>query len=551
MKKVPDIDNIPAIYNNNFNKNLAYLRNTNPSVYDILERSAINPPMEAAKDGSLTIKVNGVYLESKYNPRQYSLRHIEGRTGWEKTVLFLGCGLGYHINTFLSRYRSKCVVVEKHPYVFKAALCIIEPEYFKSVVPIVGFAIDDLIEKLRPLFSEKFSIVRHPPGVKLDPEYYDSVEKFIGRKLKERLATDTTEIRTGGLWLRNILKNLSHLGAGYYGTKKFYKLFSGPVILVASGPFIEDIIDDLKPLSSNIPVFSLLPSAPYLIKNNIKPDLIMTTDAGFGNRYRFISYAQTPLLSTFSGDVSILKNWPDRTYLFSHDLPLERDLASLKNCSVTVPMQGTASVVMILLTRLMGFTEIYLAGFDFAFRGVKDHHQAAGFDGHYLSTSTRIKNWHTSVLNGLRVDKVVRARSQQGLEITSSYKLMLYKQWLENEIIRPDLIRLNDGVRLSGITFSDPRSLNMNSLDKKTEFQNRMGSMKKCKIPAENVLADLKHLRRDIEHYMDLSKKKNCEKIYKMFYGGLPEIIQPAEIKIEAEKAVAALDNSISYMVHR
>ena len=234
--------------------------------------------------------------------------------------------------------------------------------------------------------------MRHPAGVKLDTEYYDSAEKFISRKLKEQLASDTTEIRTGGLWLRNILKNLSHLGTGYYGTKKFYRLFNGPVILVACGPFIEDIIDDLKPLSSNLPVFSLLPSVPYLIKNNIKPDLIMTTDAGFGNRYRFISYAKTPLFSTYSSDVSILKNWPGRTYLFSHDLPLERDLASLKNCSFTVPMQGTASVVMILLARLMGFSEIYLAGFDFAFRGVKDHHQAAGFDGHYLSTSSRINS---------------------------------------------------------------------------------------------------------------------------------------------------------------
>ena len=119
------MDNIPSIYKRNFNKNLAYLRSTNPSVYDILESSAVSPSMESAKDGSLTIKVNGVYLESKYNPSQHSLRQIDGRTGWEKTVLFLGCGLGYHINEFLSRYRLKCIVIEKYPYVFKAALYII------------------------------------------------------------------------------------------------------------------------------------------------------------------------------------------------------------------------------------------------------------------------------------------------------------------------------------------------------------------------------------------------------------------------------------------
>jgi hypothetical protein len=543
--------NIPAIYNSNFKKNLAYLKSTNPFVYDLLERSTVNPTMEKTRDGSLTFKANGKYIESKYNPGLHARRSIEGRTGWEKTVLFLGCGLGYHINVFLSKYRTKCIVIEKSPYIFKAALYIIEPEFFKSVVPIVGFATDDLVEKLGFLLMKKISIVRHPAGTQLDPDYYNSVEKIITRKLKERLASKTTETRTAGLWLRNILKNLSHLGAGYYGTKKLHSLFNGPVILVASGPFLEDIIDDLRKLSIKLPVVSLLPSAPYLIKNNIEPDLIVTTDAGFGNRYRFISYTRTPLFSTYSSDVAILKNWPGRKYLFSHDLSFERNLVSLKNCSFTVPMQGTASIVMILLARLMGFSQIYLAGFDFAFRGVKDHHQAAGFDDHYLSTSNRISSWHTSVINGFRVNRFVHARSQKGVDINSSYKLIMYKRWLENEIIGTDLIRMNEGARISGIKYSSPCSLNMSIPDKKTDFQSRMRSIKKCKIPAENVLADLISLKRKIEHYMDLSKKSNCEKIYRTFYGKIPEVIQHAEIENEAKKAITAFKNSISYMRHR
>jgi len=78
-----------------------------------------------------------------------------------------------------------------------------------------------------------------------------------------------------------------------------------------------------------------------------------------------------------------------------------------------------------------------------------------------------------------------------------------------------------------------------------------MRSIKKCEIPVENVLADLKKLRNNTEHYTDFSKMNNCEKIYKMFYGRVPEIIQHAEIKNETKKAITALDNCISYMGHK
>jgi hypothetical protein len=255
------------------------------------------------------------------------------------------------------------------------------------------------------------------------------------------------------LWIRNVLRNLVHRKVDVFGLKPLHSRFSGPAILVSSGPFLEEVITDLVRWSQNLPVIALLPSLRYLLYNGVIPDFVVSTDAGYWNRTRLVRDCTIPLISTCSVDTVLLRSWAGVTYIFSHGLPVENQFGILKERSIIIPMQGTASIVMILLARKLGFTKLFLAGYDFGFRGVMDHTCGAGFDELLYLSSTSLYNWPTLVLERLKRDRIERVVDHFGDEISSTHKLILYRNWFEREVELGDLIRLNNGARIAGLRF--------------------------------------------------------------------------------------------------
>ncbi|MCK4804030.1 MAG: hypothetical protein KAT88_05715, partial [Spirochaetes bacterium] len=203
-----------------------------------------------------------------------------------------------------------------------------------------------------------------------------------------------------------------------------------------------------------------------------------------------------------------------------------------------IPMQGTASSVMILLARLMGFTEIYLAGFDFAFRGLKDHHQGAGFDNFYLASSTRLKNWPTAVFSRLKRDRVISTDAQSGRRLKSSHKLLLYKQWLESEIISDDISRLNDGAFMDKLKTASSNTLYSYDSKIKSEFLGKMRDTEKIRITKETVLDDIQKINLSIEKSGDIAEKSALYEVYRLFYGNLPDFVKIEDIGTDVAVAV-------------
>jgi hypothetical protein len=106
---------------------------------------------------------------------------------------------------------------------------------------------------------------------------------------------------------------------------------------------------------------------------------------------------------------------------------------------------------MILLARRMGFSTILLAGFDFAHRGVQDHHRGAGFDDLLHAGATRYDPFPSKLMKRMQNDRPVLSRDAHGGPLFSTYKLMLYRSWLERELEHGDLFRLNNGAMIPGI----------------------------------------------------------------------------------------------------
>jgi hypothetical protein len=490
------LQKIALEYRNNFRKNISLIKEKNPSLYQRIKSSSGNDFIHTAKNGEPTLKVGGLYLESKFDPSISALRNIQSIKTNKRFFIFMGCGLGYHINALLKEGVFG-ILIERSIDIFKAALFVLNSDALGRLTLLIGLGKDEAAGRIKDLSFSDAVIVRHAQEIRSHRGYFREIERAVIERRNEQFASKFTQMESQKLWVKNILHNLSSPREKYYLGKELLGKFSGPVLLVASGPFFECIIEEIKQYYGRIPIFSLLPSVPYLLYNGVEPDLIITTDAGFGNRYRMIPRCPVPLITTYSVDPSIVKHWSGKVYLFSHCLPLEEVFHSVKDYSIKIPMQGTSSLVMILLARAMGFSKIFLGGYDFAYRGIKDHQKGAGFDSLSLEYMSRINTWQTQVFRMLHGEKYIRAHDQEGSEVYTSHKLLLYKNWLEAELMGIDLVRLNNGVKINGIRTAVPLTLRKYNKERYV-FLERMEGLENRRIDSRTVLEDLRRLHKKL-----------------------------------------------------
>jgi hypothetical protein len=539
-----------------FISNLDLLRGIDPRLHEKLLSPAAGVALEMSEDGLLTAKKNGIYLESRTRPGRNARAYLERAPSGAETFVFLGGGLGYHVNALLGQALRKeaggggrpvaGILVERDLDLFRASLNVIDPEFLPRILPLVDLEPDDVQEAIRRLALRRVFVVKHPLSARLSGGYYAAVERSLLSKLKTTLATSVTERANRRLWTRNILKNLSHAGGRRCGTSGWRGSFAGPVLLVASGPYLEDAVGEIARLRPFVPMIALLPSFGFLARRGVAPDLLFTTDAGFWNRLRFADGVVPPLLAAYSAEPAVLRSWRSDVFLFSHGLPFEARLETPMRRSLSVPMQGTASGVLIRFARMMGFDLIFLAC-----RGMKDHHAGAGFDDHLLGGATRLSSWHTQAAQRLRSDLMRRVPSQSGGETFSSHKLLLYRDWIDGELGGADLFRLNDGASMRNVRpLLDPDGGQLRDLREtfrphgyREAFEARIEGFKGARIPGPAVEEDLATVARVIR---ERACGGSADRVFRFFFGEPLGEEGDEEIGTEASWAVEAFGKRLS-----
>ncbi len=509
-----------SCYRTYFTRNIAFIRQNLPGLYESTLRDIKEPRFEKARDGSLTFKKHGIYIESRHSPAKRSIHYLDRDYTENSLLIFLGSGLGYHINALLQKGSYRCVLIEKDPEIFVASLHVLDPQFFPLFRFFINEEPEEVIKKLSPSLEKTHYFIKHAQSIDLHIDYYRQIEESVRKRSREQVASSVTERKMRRLWIKNILKNTVHPGLKYYSSNSWSEKLSGSAILIASGPYLEDIINDLKEISKRLPVFCLLPSLPYLLNHGIKPDITLTTEARFGNQYRIVRGSEIPLVTTLSVLPAVLKEWSGPRFLFSHGLSLERNLGFIQRKGLYIPMQGTSATVMIQLARIMGFKRIYLAGFDFAYRGLKDHHSGAGFDAYHLSRTSRLSNWHTAVFKGFKKEPLIKGESSSGKQIFTSFKLSLYKEWLEREVLGEDLVRLNEGVLIKNLKTVSPSKLIDRKSENKSLLMEYMHESKPIfRREREDAFLQLLSFLDEIRS----QGQDSINTLYSLFYGSLPE----------------------------
>ncbi len=484
-------------------ENLKIIKNKDYILYSKIIKNIENVSPEKSKDGNLTYRFNHIYVESPFLPTR-NAEKIINRISNEKhdknpKIIFIGSGLGYHINYLSDNDLEGSVLIEKNIYIFIASLYVIKPAMLEKIELLIDIDEVEIRTFFQKLEYHDYLIVKHPVSFKLNKNYYLNILKIINYKNKEIFASSVTTRYFDRVWKRNVLLNIKNINERIFSTNRLKGKFSGSIILVASGPSTELEVDKLKEAYGKIPIIALLPSYAFLKSSGVRPDALFTTDPGFWNKERLINKCEVPLFTTFSVNHTIVDNWRGNVYMFNHDLEIEKIFDVIYRNTLSIPMQGTSSIVLILLARLMGFNRIYLFGYDFSFRGIiKDHHSGAGFERYFILNTNRLRTWYTGVISKMVKEKIIKL--DNSVSIYTTGKLLLYKKWFEDWIAGDDLIGVGnvsilDGIKSFMVFESGTKHYNFNSMLKENSIKIKdvIRDSEDLKSRVESILLSMKY----------------------------------------------------------
>ena len=439
------INNIEELKNNKYNLraieklNIYKIKN---SVYSI----------KLNKENLITVLYNNKPLTSIYAPIEEAKKLINQniKDNSSRIGIFLSIASFYHIDYFLSlNENSKAIIIEKDIEIAKLIFENIKSKNLKRVIILLNEKIEDIISFFDFYIAEedikKIICIMHIRASNINIEnknYYDNINFLLMNKIKEKLMSLTSNYYFAPIWTRNIIYNLV-LNKGY--SIKTYKNILNkktPLLLISAGASIDNYIEKIKELSKTHFILALSHAFNTLIKNNIKPDAIVSTDGGFYSCIYIIDAIKEniPIFTTHSAYSFPLTNInKKRIFYFSHNESFEKIIYSNKNSdnNIYFPMEGSVIMPALRIANFLNPKYILFAGCDFCHLNNKSHSKYSNAIALDFLSFDKLKTFEN--LKYKRLNDNQNIECYDNIFRKSSASLISYKahfETLANEIIK-------------------------------------------------------------------------------------------------------------------
>ena len=432
------INNIEELKNNKYNLraieklNIYKIKN---SVYSI----------KLNKENLITVLYNNKPLTSIYAPIEEAKKLINQniKDNSSRIGIFLSIASFYHIDYFLSLNKnSKAIIIEKDIEIAKLIFENIKSKNLKRVIILLNEKIEDIISFFDFYIAEedikKIICIMHIRASNINAEnknYYDNINFLLMNKIKEKLMSLTSNYYFAPIWARNIIYNLA-LNKGY-SIKTYENILNKktPLLLISAGASIDNYIEKIKELSKTHFILVLSHAFNTLIKNNIKPDAIVSTDGGFYSCLHIIDAIKEniPIFTTHSAYSFPLTNInKKRIFYFSHNESFEKIIYSNKNSdnNIYFPMEGSVIMPALRIANFLNPKYILFAGCDFCHLNNKSHSKYSNAIALDFITSNKINTFETKKYKRLNDDNKIEC-FDDCLRNTSS-SLLSYKAHFES-----------------------------------------------------------------------------------------------------------------------
>lgn len=413
-------------------KNLEAIRQRDEELYNYLAQYDMkNKKTEVltAKNGDVVISYDGVLLNSSYNPTREAEKFMSDyvKIPDATPVVMMGISNAIYIKTLISSNATEYGVMIYEPSTEIFIECInnvdisdliLNNNIFIAIGGKKGFYYKNWFDE--NIFAYNYRLAKLiilPKYKELFVKEYNEINEAFLSKIATCSAVEYTAINRGKKVCENSIKNIKFINnaRSSYDYKGIFK--DMPAIVVAAGPSLEKNAHLLNEVKGRALVIAVDSAIPYLMNNNIIPDLIMSIDyvkpvkLFEDERVRKIPFVFGPNLNN-----EVLEQIKfDNLIVGNTEYNLWRNLARVKGSDLEEVLSGgSVATEAIGMLEYWGVKNIILIGQDLALAGKKMH---AGTADDILKTE--LKN-------------VVMVKGIDGNEIETQKDFYIYLRWIEN-----------------------------------------------------------------------------------------------------------------------
>ncbi|MDA8227385.1 MAG: DUF115 domain-containing protein [Desulfitobacterium hafniense] len=363
------------------------------------------------------LQVGQEYIHDRKNPRQEAKKFIEQfkNIPEHSDILFYGVGLGYHIRAYAEKYPDKPFsIYEPIPEVFYQFLCNTDLKQFPLhlVTNIhVESCQDDpdrfcghLVKRVK----KSILIIELPVYRNLVPQKHQAFFSQFEIHLKERQIALSPYMTFQKLWTTNTIKNFTHvLNSPNILMEKKNCFVNKAAILVASGPSLEDEIENLKEIKQKglAYIFSVGTALNALVRRGIYPHAACTYDPSGENQILFKEVLEKginsiPLIFGSTVGYETLEKYPGpKMHMLINQDSLAAFYLKPQRSGVLDFINDATSIAVITLQLLykLGFNPIILVGQNLAYLDGKNYTDGSTYPSHeacqmHLKNATLVKD---------------------------------------------------------------------------------------------------------------------------------------------------------------
>ncbi|URZ06278.1 motility associated factor glycosyltransferase family protein [Clostridium felsineum] len=383
-----------------------------------------------------TLKVDGVFIHSKYNPLKEAKTFVNSNIDQikgKKYVVIYGFALGYHIDTVLKSMdeESSLIVFDADKDIVNIAKSgALYKRLIKDSRLKCFFNYDDkFLSEFSKALSLVNSIIIYRPSLKVLPEKFKDINRLLHGYELAKIEIE----KHGKIAENNYCVNLS---GDYKKIKDFLNASSlnkKDIVIVSSGPSLDFNIDALKRVRDKIKIFCVGSSAEFLAKKGIIPDMICIIDPQdiVYNQLKFVLNENVPLCFLASACSRVVSEWNYEKFMFFNDYKL----ASEHN-DILIETGKSVATAALSIAVLSKPHKVILIGQDLGYLNGKSHHDNYG-DGKSKGSKT--------------------VKSVDGKYIETNEGFLYFKSWIEEKIRKSsgiEFINCSRGAHIEGTKVS-------------------------------------------------------------------------------------------------
>jgi len=472
-----------------------------------------------------TLQVGQIYIHDRKKPRQEAKYFIEQfkNISEHSDILFYGVGLGYHIRAYAEKYPDKTFsIYEPVPEVFYEFVCNIDLQQFPlHLVKNIHLesSQDDPEKFCRNLVTrvrKSILIIALPAYHGLFPKKHQTFFNQFTIHLNERKMELGPYMIFQKLWTTNTVKNFAHvLNSPNVLLGKRECFFNKPAILVASGPSLEEEIENLREIRQKglAYIFSVGTALNALVKRGIYPHAACTYDPSGENQIVCREVLEKdiksiPLLfgSTVGYETVEKYPGPKMHMLISQD-SFARFCLKPQGSEDLDFINDAPSIAVITLQLLykLGFNPIILVGQNLAYLDGKNYTDGSTYPSHeacqmHIKSATLVKDVNgnevpaseTYIRIRLQIENYLRDyqdakvinTTKKGAHIEGTKFLPLekvMKQYLLSPVVEQDCWRLSSSSYDLDYLFEQNNNMNI-ACAQVTQL------LEKCKLDLDNIV---------------------------------------------------------------